>query len=647
MARTCPTCEIEWADDVDTCPDDGSPLPYADRLIGATLGSYRVLKVLGKGGMGSVYLGEHPVIGSKVAIKVLHAQFSRDKSVVDRFFNEARAVNLIGHDNILKILDLNATEDGTRFFVMEFLEGRSLQALVDERAKGVEKWLSYEESGPILLQVAEALHAAHEKNIVHRDLKPDNIFLVTRNGKKNFVKVVDFGIARLSDASGVSTGQTQAGMVMGTPGYMSPEQAAGATDRIDRRSDIYSMGVLMFQLFTGRMPFLGRSFSELLIQHVQKEPPRPRSVRPALPGSVENVILTALKKAQDERFQTMAELGEALRMALRAASLPTALEGGAKPAPRALPKKPPAPKTASDTLADGDDIPALTVPEQPKLSPAPKVITKPPVGRALPRPVSSPGFGEGAGSTVPIQGRGAGFDDGAGSTVPLQADAFADGAGGTVPMDRGDGPLATAPLQAPVAPAVKKPAPAAAPARPTPSQRTAAQQQQKKKDSAGKGQLIAIVAVVLAVLGGGAWFALSDDAVEKPTRKSRAASDKAAAADKAAKAEATSTQTSIEVTSEPPGASVLASWDGGGSSAGVTPWSLEVPKGVQVELVFSLDGYASKTQKVASSQKSVSVQLRAASAAPAAHEPKAPKGEAPPKAPGSGREKKEELVNPF
>jgi serine/threonine protein kinase len=645
MARLCPTCQIEWADDVDTCPDDGAPLPYEDRLIGTTLGSYKILKRLGKGGMGSVYLGEHPVIGSKVAIKVLHAQFSRDKSIVDRFFNEARAVNLIGHENILKILDLNATEDGTRFFVMEFLEGRSLQALVDERAKGVEKWLPYEESGPVLLQVAEALHAAHEKNIVHRDLKPDNIFLVTRNGKKNFVKVVDFGIARLSDASGMSTGQTQAGMVMGTPGYMSPEQAAGATDRIDRRSDVYSMGVLMFQLFTGRMPFLGKSFSELLIQHVQKEPPRPRSVRPALPGSVENVILTALKKAQDERFQTMAELGEALRMALRAASLPTTLDGGAKPAPRAMPKKPPTPKGASDTLADGDDIPALTVPEQARVAPPPRVNTKPPVGRALPRPVSRPGFGEGAGSTVPIQGGSAGFGEGAGSTVPMQADNFADGAGGTVPMERGDGPLATVPLQAPVAPAVKKPGPVSAPVRATPSQRTAAQQQ--KQASSGAGKFIAIGVVVLAVLGGGAWFALSDDTPEKPTRKSRAASDKAAADKAAAKAEANSTQTTIQVASEPAGASVLASWDNGGSSAGTTPWALEVPKGVQVELIFSLEGYAPKTQKVASSQKSVSVQLRAASAAPAAPAPKPPKGDAPPKANGSGKEKKEELVDPF
>ena len=200
-------------------------------------------------------------------------------------------------------------------------------------------------------------------------------------------------------------------MVMGTPGYMSPEQAAGATDRIDRRSDVYSMGVLMFQLLCGRMPFLGRSFSELLIQHVQKEPPRPRSVRPALPGSLENVILTALKKVQDDRFQTMAELGEALRMALRASSLPTEspYDGdGKKPPPRAPPHKVPiSKKGASDTLADGDDIPALVVPSAFK-APA-KPITKPPVGRALPRPVPQAEFGDGAGSTVPIQGDGGGF----------------------------------------------------------------------------------------------------------------------------------------------------------------------------------------------------------------------------------------------
>ncbi|HEX4382000.1 MAG TPA: serine/threonine-protein kinase, partial [Myxococcales bacterium] len=164
----------------------------ADDLIGRTIGSYRVERPLGKGGMGAVYLGVHPVIGSKVAIKFLHAQYKADAKIVDRFYNEARAVNVIGHDNILKILDLSSTDDGLHYFVMEYLHGRSLQDLLNDGP------VPLEVAGPILLQVCDALEAAHRKGIVHRDLKPDNVYLISHNGRKHFVKVVDFGIARVT-----------------------------------------------------------------------------------------------------------------------------------------------------------------------------------------------------------------------------------------------------------------------------------------------------------------------------------------------------------------------------------------------------------------------------------------------------------------
>jgi eukaryotic-like serine/threonine-protein kinase len=274
VSRTCPDCHNIYDDDVLHCPEDGrglTDLALSDDLIGRTIGSYRVDRLLGKGGMGTVYMGTHPVIGSRVAIKFLHPQFSHDEKIVDRFFNEARAVNVIGHDNILKILDLNVTDDQRHYFVMEFLHGRPLQALLRHNVP-----VPLEVTGPILVQVCDALEAAHKRGIVHRDLKPDNVYLITMKGKKNFVKVVDFGIARIADDAGASTGKTQTGMVMGTPAYMSPEQGSGASNKIDGRSDVYSLGVMMFQLATGRLPFPGANFGEVLIGHLQLPPPQPR-----------------------------------------------------------------------------------------------------------------------------------------------------------------------------------------------------------------------------------------------------------------------------------------------------------------------------------------------------------------------------------
>jgi serine/threonine protein kinase len=278
-----------------------------DELIGRSIGSYRVERQLGKGGMGAVYLGVHPMIGSKVAIKFLHAQYKSDAKIVDRFYNEARAVNVIGHDNILKILDLSSTSDGLHYFVMEYLHGKSLQDLLRDGQP-----VPLEIAGPILLQVCDALEAAHRKGIVHRDLKPDNIYLISLNGKQNFVKVVDFGIARLTDDDGVSSGKTVTGMVMGTPAYMSPEQGSGALDQIDGRSDVYSLGIMMYQLATGELPFKGTNFGEILVGHLQLAPPPPHESNPAIPERYEQIILCCLEKMQDDRYQSMRELKAAI-----------------------------------------------------------------------------------------------------------------------------------------------------------------------------------------------------------------------------------------------------------------------------------------------------------------------------------------------
>jgi serine/threonine protein kinase len=310
VSRTCPDCQNQYEDEILHCPEDGLDLATVepdDELIGRSIGSYRVVKPLGKGGMGAVYMAEHPVIGSKVAIKFLHPQYATDQKIVDRFLAEARAVNVIGHDNILKILDLNVTEDNRHYFVMEFLYGKALQDIVKPDVP-----VPLEEAGPILLQTCEALQAAHDHKIIHRDLKPDNVYLIVHKGRKNFVKVVDFGIAKVTDDEGQSTGKTQTGMVMGTPAYMSPEQAGGMTNRIDGRSDIYSLGCMMFQMATGKLPFPGSSFGEVLIGHLQLPPPEPRSINPDIPEEYQAIILKCLAKDQDARFQTMRELHDAI-----------------------------------------------------------------------------------------------------------------------------------------------------------------------------------------------------------------------------------------------------------------------------------------------------------------------------------------------
>jgi serine/threonine protein kinase len=296
-----------------------------DEMIGRVVGSWRVVRLLGEGGMGSVYMGEHPAIGSKVAIKMLHPRFDADERIVERFFNEAKAVNVIGHDNIVNILDFNVADGGRHYFVMEFLHGRPLQALVQPGAP-----LPLRRAGPILLQCCRALQAAHERGIVHRDFKPDNVFLVDRDGRTDFVKLVDFGIAKLTDPT--SAHLTQTGTVIGTPAYMSPEQAAGEPS-IDARSDVYSLGVTMFQMFTGKVPFAeaGPSFGRILTAHLSQPPPLPRTLNPEIPAQLEEIILKTLEKNPDDRYQSMSELHEALRGCMEelgiSAELPLTGEG--------------------------------------------------------------------------------------------------------------------------------------------------------------------------------------------------------------------------------------------------------------------------------------------------------------------------------
>src|SRR5262245_38226899 len=275
--------------------------------IGHTIGNYKITAKLGEGGMGVVYLAEHPVIGKKVAMKAIHPELSRNSDVVSRFVTEAKAVNQIGHEHIVDIADFGNTADGEFYFVMEYLQGESLSDRLRREHR-----LDATSALSITGQIADALNASHEQGIIHRDLKPENIFLCNNRGPgRDFVKVLDFGLAKLTLSDQKVSHKTRTGSVMGTPYYMSPEQCEGKIE-IDHRADIYSLGVLLFEMLTGKVPFGGDGYGEIIVKHVTMPPPSVRSINEELPEEVDLILYRALAKDRNQRFQTMADFEEAL-----------------------------------------------------------------------------------------------------------------------------------------------------------------------------------------------------------------------------------------------------------------------------------------------------------------------------------------------
>jgi serine/threonine-protein kinase len=285
-------------------------------LINQTIGNYRVVKLLGEGGMGVVYLAQHPVIGRKVAIKLLHAVLARDQDIVSRFFNEARAIHMIAHENIVEILDFGQTTDGQPYFIMEFLEGEALSEVV---ARGA---MPPEEVSVIGGQMCRALAAAHAKGIVHRDLKPHNVQLCKKADGAPQVKILDFGVAKiLASPDGAQSVKTRTGSLMGTPLYMSPEQCKGA-GALDHRTDIYSLGVMLFEMLAGRPPFTAEGVGELFAKHMLEEAPPLLDFAPHVPPHMAAAVMRSLQKEPRDRFESMEEFRKALVGEVKLAGAP-------------------------------------------------------------------------------------------------------------------------------------------------------------------------------------------------------------------------------------------------------------------------------------------------------------------------------------
>ncbi|MDH5804101.1 MAG: serine/threonine protein kinase [Gemmatimonadota bacterium] len=314
--KVCTTCGKEYADDQSFCPADGSALRSAsgsNDLVGNIVADrYRIIKKLGEGGMGAVYLGEHVKMGRKSAIKVISSSMADDADSIARFNREAANAARINHHNVCGIYDFGETPDGVVYLAMEFIEGEALTDLIEREGA-----LSPRRAGLILRQAAEALAAAHELGIVHRDLKPDNIMIAKGRDGSDLVKVVDFGIAK---AMGGDQDQqvTKTGLVVGTPEYMSPEQLAG--DQVDGRSDIFSLALVLFRMLTGVLPFQADTAQEVMIKRLTDDPLRLNEARPGgnFPPALQQAMDRALEKMPNDRYAEASQFGRDVEAAVSA-----------------------------------------------------------------------------------------------------------------------------------------------------------------------------------------------------------------------------------------------------------------------------------------------------------------------------------------
>ncbi len=313
--KVCTTCGTEYPDEQSFCPTDGSPLKstggVAD-LVGSIVdGKFRITKKLGEGGMGAVYLGEHVKMGRMSAIKVMSKSMANDPDAIARFNREASNASRIAHNNVCGIYDFGETDDGIIYLAMEFIEGEVLTDLIEREGA-----LAPKRAPNLLKQTADALEAAHELGIVHRDLKPDNIMIARSRDGTDLVKVVDFGIAKAVGGDDEGQHVTKTGLVVGTPEYMSPEQLSG--DKVDGRSDIYSLALVFFRMLTGTLPFQADTAQEIMIKRLTDEPMKLAEALPsgAFPAGLQQTMDKALQRMPGNRYQHAAQFGsDAVRAA--------------------------------------------------------------------------------------------------------------------------------------------------------------------------------------------------------------------------------------------------------------------------------------------------------------------------------------------
>jgi serine/threonine-protein kinase len=299
--RYCSHCNAAFASNIDKCPRDGADLERQDinPLLGQVFGNrYQLVERLGAGGMGEVYRAEHITIGKSFAIKVLLGEVGADNNMVARFHREAKSLSLLSHRNVVSVADFGETDEGLLYLVTEFIDGTQLSDEMKNSVFDVDRTIH------VIRQIGKALGHAHRRGLVHRDLKPDNVMLVQTDDEADVVKVLDFGIARVADAEDLHDAETRhrltsQGIVMGTPAYIAPEQAMGVP--LDHRADLYSLGILLYELLAGDVPFRAKSAIELMSKHLQQPPPNIE--RADITGKFKAVTMRLLEKNPNDRYK--------------------------------------------------------------------------------------------------------------------------------------------------------------------------------------------------------------------------------------------------------------------------------------------------------------------------------------------------------